>query len=204
MEERRRHWEKVYHDKAPNEVSWFQAHPVLSLALIERADPDRTANLIDVGGGDSRLVDELLQAGGRRLTVLDISEAALARARARLGGSAAEVRWIATDVTEWEPDDSYDIWHDRAAFHFLVEPADRAAYADRLRRALKPGGTAILAAFAPDGPEQCSGLPVQRYDGRTALRELGDAFELVEETRHTHITPWESEQHFVFCLFHRR
>jgi ubiquinone/menaquinone biosynthesis C-methylase UbiE len=148
-------------------------------------------------------VDALVEKGFRAVTVLDISDAALTVARTRLGSRSDEVRWIAADVTSWEPQDEYDIWHDRAAFHFLADEADRAAYVARLTRVLRPAGHAIIATFAEDGPERCSGLPVQRYDAASLAGVLGPAFELVETRHHTHATPWGSEQRFRFNLFRR-
>jgi trans-aconitate methyltransferase len=198
------HWEKVYTSKHENEVSWFQENPAPSLELIAEAGASATSALIDVGGGASRLVDALLEKGFQDVTVLDLSEAALAAAKARLGSRAHRVQWVVADVTVWQPRAAaYDIWHDRAAFHFLTEECDRTAYVARLTTAVKPGGHAIIATFAPDGPERCSGLPVARYDAQSLGRAVGDAFELVESRRHQHRTPWGSEQRFQFNLFRR-
>jgi SAM-dependent methyltransferase len=202
-ENRHDHWEKVYAGKAENEVSWFQESPAPSLELIERAGANRNSAIVDIGGGASRLVDALIDRGFSALTVLDLSEAALAKAKARLGERAAQVQWIASDVTTWQPRQSFDLWHDRAAFHFLTEAADRAAYLSRLRQALRPGGHAIIATFALDGPERCSGLPVVRYDAAGLGRMLGEDFALVESRRHQHTTPWHSAQSFQFSIFRR-
>ena len=169
-------------------MSWFQATPAPSLDLLRLAGADRDAALVDIGGGASLLVDHLLAEGFRDLTVLDLSQAALDMARARLGEAGARVTWIAGDATEWTPPKAYDVWHDRAAFHFLTEAADRAAYLERLRRALRIGGAAIFGAFALDGPEKCSGLPVMRHDAGLA-EFLGPDFALVAERRHEHVTP---------------
>ena len=199
------HWEAVYSTtRDETEVSWFQDSPVPSLELIELARPDRDAAIIDVGGGASRLVDGLLERGFRRVTVLDISAAALDLAALRLGRRANEVQWIVDDVTAWEPAQRFDIWHDRAAFHFLVEAADRAAYIARLKQALVPGGYAIIGSFAADGPETCSGLPVHRYDAAGLARELGEDFALVDSRPHDHATPWNAQQRFQFSMFRRR
>jgi trans-aconitate methyltransferase len=198
------HWETVYTTKDETEVSWFQDSPSPSLELIEALKPAKDARVIDIGGGASRLVDGLLECGFRRVTVLDISQAALDLACLRVGRRASEVQWIVDDVTEWEPSQRFDIWHDRAAFHFLVEAADRAAYVARLSQALAPGGHAIIATFAMDGPEKCSGLPVYRTDAAGLAKELGEGFTLVDSRRHDHATPKNSSQRFQFSVFQRR
>jgi ubiquinone/menaquinone biosynthesis C-methylase UbiE len=202
-QDRQSHWQSVYIQKGESEVSWFQENPAPSLAMIEQtgAAPDRA--IIDIGGGASRLVDHLVESGFRNVTVLDLSGAALEVAKARLGDRAAQVQWLVADVTIWEPQDTYDIWHDRAAFHFLNREADRAAYVARLVRAVKVGGHAIIATFALDGPERCSGLPVVRYDAASLGKTLGDRFELVATRSDAHATPWGSEQSFQFSLFRR-
>ena len=171
-EGRQAHWEGVYTQKGENEVSWFQENPALSLELIAQVGATSASAIIDIGGGASRLVDNLVERGFEDVTVLDLSGAALEAAKARLGDRAAQVHWIVADVTVWEPLRAYDIWHDRAAFHFLTEDRDRTAYVARLERTLKVGGYAIIAAFAPDGPERCSGLPVVRYDPVSLSRPL--------------------------------
>ena len=160
--ERQTHWENVYTTKSEKEVSWFQETPSPTLELLALIGATSRSAVIDVGGGASRLVDSLVSQGYDDVTVLDLSTAALAAAKARLAGKADRVQWIAADVTTWPPSRAYDVWHDRAAFHFLVDPADQAAYRDRLRRALRRGGYAIIGTFALDGPEKCSGLPVAR------------------------------------------
>ena len=201
---RQAHWEKVYASKREHELSWFQENPAPSLDLIAKAGATAASSVIDVGGGASRLVDALVENGFLNVTVLDLSDAALMAAKARLLSRADQVRWVVADVTEWEPHGLiYDIWHDRAAFHFLTEGHDRMAYVARLINAVKPGGQAIIATFAPDGPERCSGLPVARYDAQSLRRVVGDAFDLIETLRHEHRTPWGSEQHFQFSLFRR-
>ncbi|WP_439372548.1 class I SAM-dependent methyltransferase [Bradyrhizobium sp. PMVTL-01] len=204
MSERTTHWDNVYATKGEAEVSWYQDSPAISLAMIRAANPDRDAAIIDIGGGASRLVDALLQDGYRRLSVLDLSANALDVAKKRIGQAASTVDWIVADATTWQPTRTYDVWHDRAAFHFLTAPDDRAAYVERLRSAVGPGGQVIIATFAPDGPEKCSGLPVQRHDGASLAAELGPAFELVETRRETHRTPWDSTQAFQFSRFRRR
>jgi ubiquinone/menaquinone biosynthesis C-methylase UbiE len=200
-ESRRAHWENVYSRKRENEVSWFQEDPVPSLELIEQVGATRASAIIDVGGGASRLVDHLVDKGFQDITVLDLSSAALEAAKARLGDHAAEVHWVVADATIWDPPKAYDIWHDRAAFHFLTEQSDRAAYIARLKRALKVGGDAIIATFALDGPEKCSGLPVARYDAASLARTLGPMLQLVSTKRHEHATPWGSQQVFQFSVF---
>ena len=199
---RRAHWENVYTTKSENEVSWFQENPAPSLELIDLAEPTPVTAIVDIGGGASRLVDSLVARGLHHVTVLDLSEAALATAKTRLGDNA-NVRWVAADVTSWNPTQTYDIWHDRAAFHFLTDDGDRAAYLLRLERALKAGGHAIIATFALDGPERCSGLPVVRYDPVSLGQTLGRAFQLVATRRHAHATPWASNQSFQFSVSRR-
>jgi SAM-dependent methyltransferase len=202
-ESRQAHWQNVYTKKGENEVSWFQENPAPSLELIAQVGATPTSAIIDIGGGASRLVDNLVELGFRDVTVLDLSEAALEAAKSRLGGRAAQVHWIVADATVWEPEKVYEIWHDRAAFHFLTEERDRAAYVARLERALKVGGYAVIATFALDGPERCSGLPVVRYDPVSLGQTLGRAFQLVDTRRHTHATPWGSDQSFQFSVFRR-
>ena len=197
------HWENVYTTKGEKEVSWFQENPAPSLELIESTGLSAGAAIIDIGGGASRLVDELLARKFRRLTVLDLSEAALGAARKRLGDNGTGVQWVIADVTKWEPTETYDLWHDRAAFHFLTDGADQSAYVDRLKKAVKPGGHVIIGTFAPDGPERCSGLPIMRHDAITLGRLLGGDFILMDTRRHDHVTPWNAVQRFQFSTFRR-
>lgn len=198
----RTHWERAYEEKSDDEVSWFQPDPETSLAMIARTELDPDDPVIDVGGGASRLVDRLLERGHRDVRVLDIAEAPLARARGRLGVDADRVRWIRADVTSasLEP---VQLWHDRAVFHFLVAPESREAYRRVLLDTLVPGGTLVLGTFAPDGPERCSGLPVERYDLPKLCEVLGDELEPIEELRETHVTPAGREQRFFFARFRR-
>jgi ubiquinone/menaquinone biosynthesis C-methylase UbiE len=202
-ESRQAHWEGIYTKKGENEVSWFQENPAPSLELIAQIGATPTSAIIDIGGGASRLVDNLVKRGFEDVTVLDLSEAALEAAKARLGNDSGQVQWIVADATAWEPLKAYDIWHDRAAFHFLTEQPDRTAYVDRVERALKVGGYAIIATFALDGPERCSGLPIVRYDPVSLSQTLGRSFQLVDTRRHTHATPWRTEQSFQFSVFNR-
>lgn len=203
-EERRAHWQRIYTTKAETEVSWFEASPEASLAALARAGADPSSAIIDVGGGASRLVDRLVSEGYADVTVLDVSDAAIETAKPRLGAAADKVHWLVADVTRWTPAREYDVWHDRAAFHFLADPADQAAYVERLRRALRHGGAAIIATFAPDGPERCSGLAVARHDAASLSIVLGPGFELVDERRHEHKTPKGATQAFQFSIFRRR
>jgi SAM-dependent methyltransferase len=198
------HWQSVYTTKAEHEVSWFQERPELSLELIAGSGGAQRPSVIDVGGGASRLPDALIERGYDDVTVLDVSEAALAASRARLGALAAKVNWIAADVTAWQPARHFDVWHDRAVLHFLTEDADRKAYVERLTKALRPGGHAIIGTFDLDGPEKCSGLPVVRYDGQRLADLLGPPFDLLETRRHEHATPWGSTQRFQFSVFRRK
>jgi SAM-dependent methyltransferase len=201
--DRQAHWQNVYATKSEKEVSWFQEKPAPSLDLIAATGISGDAAIIDVGGGASRLVDSLLDKGFRRVTILDLSATALDEAKGRLGRRADGVDWIAADITIWEPSRTYDLWHDRAAFHFLTEPADRDAYIVRLKKAVRPGGHVIIATFAADGPERCSGLPIVRYDPEALARTLGPGFELAESRRHDHVTPGGSTQRFQFSRFLR-
>ncbi|MBA2399158.1 MAG: class I SAM-dependent methyltransferase [Bradyrhizobium sp.] len=203
MESRQAYWENVYTKKDENEVSWFQENPAQSLELIAEVGGSPDTAIVDIGGGASRLVDSLVAMGFRAMTVLDLSEAALKTAQARLGQDAAYVCWLVADATTWEPSQEYDVWHDRAAFHFLTDEKDRAAYVARLRRALKVGGHAIIATFALEGPEKCSGLPVVRYDAASLGQALGPEFKLGHTARHEHATPWGSQQVFQFSVFRR-
>lgn len=171
--------------------------------MLAKAGLDHHASLIDIGGGASLLVDHLLELGCRDLTVLDISAAALEQARERLGNRASWVEWVVGDVTRYEPDRTFDLWHDRAAFHFLTSAEDRKHYVQVLCKALKPGGQAIIAAFALDGPEKCSGLDVVRYDGMKLSAELGPRLQLLDHEFETHITPAKREQRFGFYRFRR-
>jgi SAM-dependent methyltransferase len=200
---RKAHWENVYTTKGENEVSWFQENPAPSLDLIDIARPTPESTIIDIGGGASRLVDSLVARGFEHVTVLDLSEAALVAAKTRLGSKGKNVQWIAADVTRWYPNQTYDVWHDRAAFHFLTDSADRVAYVERLKRATKIGGFVIIGTFAIDGPEKCSGLPVHRYDSTSLSAELGKGFELIHSRSHEHSTPWDSKQRFQFSIFRR-
>ncbi len=200
---REQHWQEVYSTKDEAEVSWFQDRPQTSLGLIAQTGLSSDASLIDIGGGASRLVDALLAAGWRDIAVLDIAGAALAKARVRLGPQGAGVDWIVADITAWQPRRRYDLWHDRAVFHFLASPGDRAAYKAALRSAIAPGGHVVIGSFALDGPERCSGLPVQRYSPETLSAELGPDYVLEQALQEDHHTPAGRVQHFQFSRFRR-
>ncbi len=201
---RRNHWEQVYQNKGEDETSWFQPRPETSLALIRATGEPLDAPFIDVGGGASRLVDHLLDEGWTELSVLDIAPSALATTRARLGDRASRVNWLEADLLEARLPGPWRIWHDRAVFHFLTDENDRTRYLEQLRNNLEPGGHVIIATFAPDGPEACSGLPVQRYAPGELARALGDAFQLQESVTEDHHTPAGKVQSFTYCRFRRR
>lgn len=200
MDSTERHWEKVYATKRADEVSWYRAHLDVSLRLIEEAAPDRGARIIDVGGGESTLVDDLIARGYREVSVLDLSETALAVARKRMGAGAARVHWLQGDVTAYPfAPRAYDLWHDRAVFHFLTEESARAAYVQQVARAVAIGGHVIVATFGPEGPTKCSGLDVVRYDPAALHDEFGARFKLVDHVTEAHRTPSGTVQQFVYC-----
>ena len=196
-----RHWERIYRTKAPTELSWYQPEPQLSLDLIRGVAADVEAPVIDVGGGASTLVDRLLDAGYRDLTVLDLAPSALALARRRLGARAGLVTWVAANALDASlPSARYAVWHDRAVFHFLTDPKDRARYVAQARRAIRPGGHAMVASFSLEGPLKCSGLDVVRYSPDGMHAEFGQGFRLVDSVREDHHTPTGAIQAFVYCL----
>jgi SAM-dependent methyltransferase len=194
------HWETVYRTKAPEAVSWYRPHLEVSLQLIDRAAASRSAAIIDVGGGESTLVDDLVHRGYQDITVLDISPTALAVTKRRLGPAAESVHWMEADVTRVSlPRSAFDVWHDRAVFHFLTAPEDRAAYVQNVLYGMRPGGCVIVSAFGPEGPTRCSGLDVVRYDADTLHGQFGRHFRLVESSQELHRTPWGTTQQFVYC-----
>lgn len=197
------HWENVYSQKSESELSWHQDDPSLSLELLRLAGLGAEHSVIDIGAGTSRIVDHLLAQGVRDISVLDMARSALDASRVRLGHAAETVTWIVGDVTQWHPTRQYDIWHDRAVFHFLVDPEPRAAYLSRLNASLAPGGHAVIATFSLDGPEKCSGLPVMRYSPESLAATLGAGFEALAERQHVHQTPWGSVQAFQYSLFRK-
>lgn len=198
------HWENVYATKPTQGVSWFQEHAERSLDLVQRTDIAKDASIIDVGGGASTLVDDLLSMGYTSLTVLDLSAAALAAAQKRLGARADAVQWLEADITSVElPRHAFDVWHDRAVFHFLTTEEQRKAYIERVKHAVKPGGHVIIATFSEDGPTQCSGLPIMRYSADALQAEFGDFLTLKEHIKEDHHTPFETIQKFVYCYFRK-
>lgn len=199
------HWQAVYQDKSEQQTSWYRPHLDASLRWIDSLDLPHDAPVIDVGGGRSTLVDDLLDRGFADITVLDLSEAALAQSRARLGDQAASVHWLPGDITDVElPEATYGLWHDRAVFHFLVERDAQQRYVDRATRAVREGGYMVLATFAADGPERCSGLPVARYDADALAARFAPQFERVDAGRDVHRTPFDTEQPFTYLLLRRR
>lgn len=199
----RTHWDSVYARKRADEVSWFQRAPTVSLAWIRALGLPPDAPIVDVGGGASRLADHLLADGHRAVTVLDISEQALDTTRRRLGENARQVTWLVADAARWTPTQSYRVWHDRAVFHFLTDAERRQGYLSALTEGVAAGGSFIVATFAPDGPETCSGLPVQRYGADDLARLLGPDWHLVDTTREDHSTPQGRVQPFTWCHFQR-
>jgi len=196
------HWEQVYRSRSTTEVSWYRAHLEHSLESIRRIAPNPNAAILDVGAGASTLVDDLLSAGYTRLTVLDIAASALESTRARLGKRAAEVNWLVGNVLDIElPAHHFDVWHDRAVFHFLTSASDREAYVAQMTAALRPGGHVLIATFGPEGPLRCSGLEVVRYDAQSLSKELGKAFRLIDWTLEHHETPAGATQQFLHALF---
>jgi len=194
------HWERVYQTKARDEVSWFREHLETSLRMIENTGVGKDAAIIDVGGGNSTLVDDLLESGFIDISVLEISESAIAGSKDRLKEKASQVTWIAADITAVDLLEShYDLWHDRAVFHFLTDEEDRRKYVNVVMRSLKPGGHIIVASFGLEGPQKCSGLDVVRYSPESMHDEFGETFKLVESIGETHNTPFGTTQDFVYC-----
>lgn len=195
------HWEKVYSTKQLNEVSWYQPNPSVSLDFIKELGIPKEASVIDIGGGDSLLVDYLLQAGYTDITVLDISEAAIERAKKRLGVKANLVTWIVSDIMEFNPVRSYEFWHDRATFHFLTTENDIQSYLLISQKAIKPGGKLLIGTFDENGPEKCSGLPVKQYSEESMSTTIRRWFEKIKCIHTDHLTPFNTIQHFLFCSF---
>jgi ubiquinone/menaquinone biosynthesis C-methylase UbiE len=200
------HWESIYRDRSSDELSWSQAEPATSLQVIDELGVDPGEAVVDVGGGESALVDALLARGHRRLTILDVAHGSLERARTRLQTvpGAASVDWVVHDVLTWRPPMVFGLWHDRAVFHFLTEPDDRRAYVDVATRAVAPGGFLVVATFAADGPERCSGLPVQRYDTEALAAQFAPEFLTVTSRAQPHHTPWGAVQPFTWLAMRRR
>lgn len=197
------HWRKVYRETGADAVSWYEAEPSASLEALARAGVSGARSFVDVGGGASRLVDQLLDRGWPDLTVVDIASEALALSQERLGERARGVSWLAADVSQWKPSRSFQIWHDRAVFHFLTEPEQRAGYKRALHLGTREGSLVVIATFAMTGPERCSGLPVQRYDEPTLAAEFSDDFELIDSWRNDHVTPSGRVQPFLWSVLKR-
>lgn len=196
----RTHWEKIYTTKAPDQVSWYRPHLETSIDLIERSISDRSAPIIDIGGGESTLVDDLLARGFQNVTVLDVSQVAIDATKQRLQQVAGRVHWVAADVTRVQLHPAaYDVWHDRAVFHFLTAPEQRAAYVRQVAHSVKTGGHVIVSTFGPEGPTKCSGLDVVRYDAESLHEEFGTRFRLVESSKELHETPFGTTQQFLYC-----
>jgi ubiquinone/menaquinone biosynthesis C-methylase UbiE len=204
MDDRKTHWETVFQGKPSTELAWYQPRLALSVELIEATGLEKDAAILDVGGGDSTLVDDLLTAGFSNLTVVDVSSWAIKRSQARLAGRAARITWIEADITQFDlPAEAYHLWHDRATFHFLTDPLERGLYVLAARRCVVPGGYLVVATFSPQGPETCSGLAVLRYNPESLSREFGSHFTLLQSRPQTHRTPWGGEQSFQYCLFRK-
>ncbi len=199
--EKKKHWETVYGTKFPNEVSWTQEIPKISLKLIDSFKLSKTAKIIDVGGGDSKLVDFLLQEGFENISVLDISEKALEKAKKRLGVKAKKIKWIACDIAEFEPDTTYDVWHDRATFHFLTTNEQTTKYIETAKRCVR--GYLILGTFSEDGPKKCSGLAIKQYSEKTLTAQFRNGFAKMQCLLEEHTTPFYTTQNFLFCSFQK-
>ena len=195
------HREEIYREKAPDAVSWYRPHLETSLALIEKAAPERGVSIIDVGGGESTLVDDLLARGYQNITVLDVSQTAIDVTKKRLASASEGVRWVTADIVNGElAPNTYDVWHDRAVFHFLTAMDQRVAYVRQAARAVKPGGHVLISTFGPDGPTKCSGLEVVRYDAESLHAEFGVRFRLLDSIKELHNTPFGTTQQFLYCL----
>ncbi|UZH55360.1 class I SAM-dependent methyltransferase [Salinimicrobium tongyeongense] len=200
----RQHWDKVYSEKAPTEVSWYEPMPQISLELIRSCGISEDAAIIDIGGGDSFLAEFLISLGYTNVTVVDISSKAIARAKERMCEKADEVKWIVADVSNFEPERQYDLWHDRAAFHFLTAGQEKQAYLEKLKNAVKPGGYVIMGTFSERGPEKCSGLEVQRYSVNNLCQLFEKEFSMLNGKNVDHQTPSGKSQNFTFCSFQKK
>jgi SAM-dependent methyltransferase len=200
---RKNHWEKIYQTKEFQEVSWYQATPAISLDFLTQFDIPLTARIIDVGGGDSFFVDCLLDQGYQDITVLDISETALAKARKRLGDRAALIKWIVADIADFHPFEKYDFWHDRATFHFLTEEQEIENYIRIVQQSISPKGILVLGTFSENGPQKCSGIEIKQYSETTMTNRLKQFFEKVKCFHVDHRTPFDTVQNFIFCSFRK-
>jgi ubiquinone/menaquinone biosynthesis C-methylase UbiE len=201
--DRKKHWENIYQTKQLNEVSWFQPTPETSLDFIKQFNVPTTAKIIDIGGGDSFLVDHLLEKGYQDITVLDISEAAIERAKQRLGDKAERVKWIVADAAKFQPTEKYDFWHDRAAFHFLTDEQEISNYLDTAQRSIKPTGVLVIGTFSEQGPKKCSGIEIKQYSENSMTERLKKFFEKIKCITIDHKTPFDTIQNFVFCSFRK-
>ena len=199
--DKKSHWDNIYENRQPDEVSWYQAIPTISLDFVKLAKLPKTANIIDVGGGESLFVDYLLDAGYKNITVLDISDAAIRHARQRVGDNAKHINWIVSDVVDFEPEEKYDFWHDRGTFHFLTSEDDIQKYITLLRTAVKPKGHVVIGTFSDSGPQRCSGLEIHQYSEDLMERQFESYFTKVASRREDHITPYHTVQNFLFCCF---
>jgi len=201
--DRRKHWEDIYHAKETNEVSWYQPNPATSLDFVQQFNIPKSAKIIDIGGGDSYLVDRLLDQGYEDITVLDISESALERAKLRLGDRANNVKWIVSDAVTFKPMEKYDFWHDRAAFHFLTQPEEIECYIDNVQQSIQPNGILVVGTFSEQGPKKCSGIEIKQYSETTMSDRLNKYFEKIKCITVDHTTPSGTIQNFVFCSFRK-
>lgn len=201
--DRKKHWENIYHTKETNEVSWYQPNPVISLDFVQQFSIPVSAKIIDIGGGDSYLVDCLLDQGYEDITVLDISESALERAKLRLGDRANKVKWIVSDAVTFKPAEKYDFWHDRAAFHFLTQEHDIECYIDNVQQSIQPNGVLVIGTFSEQGPKKCSGIEIKQYSETTMTDRLNRYFDKIKCITVDHVTPFETVQNFVFCSFRK-
>lgn len=204
MENQKKHWERIYATKQPDEVSWTQEIPAISLEFIHNARLLKSANIIDIGGGDSKLVDFLLNEGFENITVLDISEQALTRTKKRLAEKAAKVNWIVSDITDFHPNTTYDFWHDRATFHFLTTGPEISQYLLTARKAVKENAVLAIGTFSRNGPKKCSGLDIKQYSEKTLVNELKNGFKKIKCLTENHITPFKTTQIFIFCSFRKQ
>ncbi|MBO9620251.1 MAG: class I SAM-dependent methyltransferase [Niabella sp.] len=201
--DRKKHWNSIYQSKTTNEVSWYEQTPTTSLAFFNQLQIPRTAKIIDIGGGDSLLADHLLALGYEHITVLDISEAAIQKARQRLGKNADRVQWIVADAAQFKPTEQYDVWHDRAAFHFLTDDGDISAYIDHAQKGIAPNGILIVGTFSKQGPTSCSGIEIKQYSQRSITNRFKAFFKKIKCITIDHKTPFNTLQHFVFCSFRK-
>lgn len=201
---RKSHWENIYQTKGQNEVSWYQERPVVSLDFIEKSKLPLDAKIIDIGGGDGFLVDCLLELGYSDITVLDISETALIKAKQRLGNKADLIKWIVTDITSFEPEEQYDLWHDRAVFHFLIHEEDINIYTEIVDKTIKANGILIVGTFSENGPKKCSGIEIKQYSEEGLTQQFEHRFYKENSLISNHTTPFDTIQNFTFCSFRKK